>query len=168
MACMSIILAVVLLVRLPSPAAVGTDTIWRPPCHAQGCVSKPKARELAFGEMRGNPGNASRDIERAKRYSPGTRVTVTVADSAPIRRYFVFLDSAELVVLNLDTPGLPKRQLLNMAIDNPDWMAATNRTTYKDNGLRVGPDGVFAKDRKLADLSQVVERIPRERIVSIR
>jgi len=105
--------------------------------------------------------------KRARRFDPGTRVAVTVAGGAPLERYFVLVDSVELVVLNLGTPGLPKRQLLNMTIDNAAWMAATYRTTYKDNNLRVGPDGVFVKDRKLADLDQVVERIPREKVVSI-
>jgi hypothetical protein len=73
----------------------------------------------------------------------------------------------ELVVLNLSMPGLPKRQLLNMAIDNAAWMAATYRTAYKDNNLRVGPDGVFVRDKKLADLDEIVERIPRERVTSL-
>src|SRR6266850_6473807 len=96
--------------------------------------------------------------QRARRLDPGTRVTVTVAGGAPVERYLVLVDSVELVVLNLDTPGLPKRQLLNMAIDNAAWMVATYRTIYKDNNLRVGPDGVFVKGRKVADLGVVVER----------
>ena len=98
--------------------------------------------------------------KRARRLEPGTRLTVTVAGGAPLDRYFVLVDSVELVVLNLGTPGLPKRQLLNMAIDNAAWMAATSRTTYKDNSLRVGPDGVFVKGKKIADLNAVVERHP--------
>ena len=106
-------------------------------------------------------------FKRAKRLDPGTRVTVTVSGAAPCTRYFVLMDSVELVVLNVDAPGLPRRQILNMAIDNPSWMAATHRTIYKDGNVRVGPDGVFVKDRKLADLKDIVERIPRERVVSI-
>jgi hypothetical protein len=105
--------------------------------------------------------------KRAKKIDPGARVSVTLAGSAPIMRYFVLVDSVALVVLNLDTPGLPKRQLLNMAIDNPAWMAATYRTTYKDNNIRVGPDGVFVKDNKVAELAQVVERIPLEKLASV-
>ena len=46
-----------------------------------------------------------------------------------------------------------------MAADNPAWIAGTAKTTYRDSDLRLGPDGVFLKDKKLADLSQVVERI---------
>ena len=105
--------------------------------------------------------------KRAKKLDPGTRITVTVGGAPPAERYFVLIDSVELVVLKLDAPGLPKRRLLNMAIDNAAWMAATYRVIYKDNDVRVGPDGVFVKDRKVCDLKDVVERIPREKLVSI-
>ena len=102
------------------------------------------------------------------RFDPGTRVLVTVSDAAPAERYFVQQTDDELVVLNLGDASLPKRQLLNMAIDNPAWMAASSKTTYKDNNVRVGPDGVFVKDKKVADLSQVVEHIPNARLTAIR
>jgi len=105
--------------------------------------------------------------KRARRLEPSTRVTVTVSGAAPVERYFVRLDSAELVVLNLSAPGLPKRQLLNMAVDNPAWMAATAKMIYKDNNLRVGPEGVFVKDRKIAELTDVVEHLPRATVASI-
>ena len=106
-------------------------------------------------------------FKRARRLEPGSRVVVNVKDAPPMPRYFVLVDSVELVVLNLSADGLPKRQLLNMAIDNPAWMAAMYRTTYKDGAVRVGPDGVFVKDRRICALAEVVERIPQERIVSI-
>ena len=106
-------------------------------------------------------------FRRAKGMNPGTRVTVTVIGAAPVERYVVLLDSVELVVLNLSLEGLPKRQVINMTIDNAAWMAATSRRIYKDGDVRVGPDGVFVKDKKLADLRQVVEHIPREKVVSI-
>ncbi len=102
------------------------------------------------------------------RIDPATKVLVTVEGAAPVARYFVRLDDETLTVLNLSAAGLPKRQLLGMATDHPDWMAATWKTIYKDNGLRVGPTGVFAKDRKLAELDEVVERIPRGRVVSVK
>jgi len=105
--------------------------------------------------------------KRAKQLAPGTRVTVTVTGATPVERYFVLIDTVELVVLKLDAPGIPKRRLLNMAIDNASWMAATYRTIYKDNDIRVGPDGVFVKEKKIADLKDVVERIPSEKLVSL-
>jgi len=105
--------------------------------------------------------------KRVERYDPGTRVKITVEGSEPRERYFVKLNDGEVIVLNLTAPNLPKRQLLNMAIDNPSWIAGTSKTTYRDNGLRVGPDGVFIKDKKVAELNQVVEWIPRAKVTAV-
>jgi hypothetical protein len=102
-----------------------------------------------------------------ERFDPGTRVLVTVSGAAPAERYFVQSDDNELVVLNLTAGNLPKRQLLNMAIDNPAWIAGTSKTTYKDNSLRIGPMGVFVKDTKVAELNEVVEHIPRSSLTAI-
>jgi hypothetical protein len=105
--------------------------------------------------------------KRVERLDPGTRVKIAVVGGAPAERYFVQLNNANVVVLNLSAPDLPKRQLLNMAIDNPAWIAGTGKTTYRDNNLRVGPDGVFVKDKKVAELNQVVEWIPRAKVTAI-
>jgi hypothetical protein len=105
--------------------------------------------------------------KRLQRFDPGARLKVTVSGADAVERYFVMADEKELIVLNLTAANLPKRQLLNMAADNPTWIAGTSKTTYRDNNLRIGPDGVFVKDRKLAELADVVERIPRERIAEV-
>jgi hypothetical protein len=105
--------------------------------------------------------------KRVQRFDVGTRVKVTVGSSPAVERYFVLLSDTELIVLNLTAENLPKRRLLGMATDNPSWIAGTSKTSYRDSDLRLGPDGVFLKDMKLADLGQVVERIPRDRITSI-
>jgi hypothetical protein len=105
--------------------------------------------------------------KRVNRFDVGTRVKVMVAGAAAVERYFVQLSDTELIVLNLTNDNVPKRQLLSMAVDNPSWIAGTSKTTYRDNNLRIGPDGVFVKDQKVADLASVVERIPREKVTSI-
>src|SRR5580765_951655 len=105
--------------------------------------------------------------KRVERFDAGTRVKVTVDGSTPADRYFVQLNDSVVVLLNLSAPDLPKRQLLNMAIDNPAWIAGTAKTTYRDNNLRVGPDGVFVKDKKVAELAQVVEWVPRAKVTDI-
>jgi hypothetical protein len=105
--------------------------------------------------------------KRVQRLDVGTRVKVTVGTSPAVERYFVLLSETEVVVLNLTAENLPKRRLLGMATDNPSWIAGTSKTTYRDHDLRIGPDGVFAGDQKLAELAQVVERIPRVQITSI-
>jgi hypothetical protein len=105
--------------------------------------------------------------KRVQRLDPGARVKVAVDGAAPVERYFVQINDSKLIVLNLSAPDLPRRQLLNMAIDNPAWMAETGKTVYRDNSVRVGPDGVFVKDKKVAELNQVVEWIPREKVTSV-
>jgi len=104
--------------------------------------------------------------KRVQRLGPGARLKVTVGGEV-MERYFVQLNDTELVVLNLSAPNLPKRQLLNMAMDHPEWIAGTSKTSYRDNSLRIGPDGLFVKDRKLAELAQVVEHFPRDRVTVI-
>ncbi len=106
--------------------------------------------------------------KRVQRMDPGTKITVAVDGAAPAERYFVRLSESELVVLNLTSAELPRRQLIEMAKDNPDWMAGTAKTTYKDNSLRVGPDGVFMKDKKLCNLDDLVVHIPRAKVTAIK
>ena len=106
--------------------------------------------------------------KRVQRLEPGAKITVTVDGGAPAERYFVQLSDSELVVLNLTAADLPKRQLIEMARDNPGWMAGTSKSTYKDASLRVGPDGVFVKDKKVADLKDVVEHIARAKVTAIK
>lgn len=104
--------------------------------------------------------------KRLQRLEPGARVKLTI-NNETVERYFVQLNSSELVVLNLTSKNLPKGHLLRMVADNPAWMAGTSKTTYRDNDLRVGPDGLFVKDQKLAELAQVVEHIERGQVTSV-
>jgi hypothetical protein len=106
--------------------------------------------------------------KRVQRLDPGARITVTVDSAAPAERYFVQLTDSELVVLNLTVADLPKRQLIEMAKDNPEWMAATAKSIYRNNSVRIGPDGVFVKDRKVCNLNDVVEHIPRSRVTAVK
>jgi len=107
------------------------------------------------------------DWKRFQRLDPGARLKLTIGTAAAVERYFVQLNDSELIVLNLTTRNLPRRQLLRMVADNPGWIANTSKTTYRDNGVRIGPDGLFVGDQKMAELAEVVERIPRDRITSI-
>ena len=106
--------------------------------------------------------------KRVERLDPGARIAVGVDGGAMAERYFVQLSGSELVVLDLTAPDLPKRQLLEMTKNNPSWMAGTAKSTYKDNSLRVGPDGVFVKDKKVSDLDAVVLHIPRAKVTAVK
>jgi len=105
--------------------------------------------------------------KRLQRMDVGTRLKITVGSAEAVERYFVQLNDAELVVLNLTAKNLPRRQLLRMAADNPGWIAGTSKTTYRDNDVRIGPEGLFVKDQRVAELAAVVEWIPRGQITSV-
>ena len=124
----------------------------------------------AFASVATSALAAGDDVQwkRVQRMDVGTRIAVTVDGAAPAERYLVQLSDTELVVLNLSAPDVPKGRLLNMAKDNPAWMADTAKSAYKDGGLLVGPDGVFVKDKKVAELGQIVEHLPRARVSAVK
>src|SRR5207237_1936780 len=111
--------------------AQGEEMQWRLIARSDGTPIVESV--TADARLMSNAGEPDAMWKRIRRLDPGTRVTVTIAGAAPVERYFVLVDSVELVVLNLSAPDLPKRRLLNMAVDNAVWMAATYRTTYRDN-----------------------------------
>ena len=112
---------------------------------------------------------ASGEIQwkRVQRLDPGAKITVTVDGASPAERYFVQLGESELVVLNLSAADLPKRQLVEMTRVNPEWMANAGKAIYRDNNVRIGPEGAFVKDRKICELSTVLERIPRAKVTAV-
>jgi len=105
--------------------------------------------------------------KRVQRLDPGSKVKVTVEGAQPAERYFVQVNATDLVVLNLTAPDVPKTRLIEMTRDNPEWMANADKAIYKDNSIRIGPDGVFNKDRKVCDLATVLERIPRAKVADV-
>ncbi len=106
--------------------------------------------------------------KRVQRLDPGSKVKVTVEGARPAERYFVQLNSTDLVVLNLTAPEVPKTRLIEMTRDNPEWMANAGTAIYRDNSIRIGPDGVFNKDRKVCELATVLERIPRAKVSDVK
>jgi hypothetical protein len=101
---------------------------------------------------------------RLRTLKPGTPITVTVQAGYPTKRYVVLPDESNLIVLNVDYPGLPlaaARILRDMATNHPEYFAAVEAQVFVERDLRMGPSGVFFADRKVADLGQVVERISR-------
>ena len=104
--------------------------------------------------------------------APGAEVVVTVRGAEPSRRYFVQAAEAELTVLNLSDPALPRdarRLLLDVALHHAAYFAsADRRETFVNGNARVGPDGVFVAERKVSDVAHVVERIARPDLIAFR
>jgi hypothetical protein len=99
-------------------------------------------------------------------------LVVTVKGSQSGSRYFVLADDSALTVLNLTEPTLPptsRRVLRDMAAHHPEYFAAIQTAgTFGQDNVRVGRDGLFVADRKIADLAQVVQTIARNEVVEIR
>lgn len=113
---------------------------------------------------------ADSDWSRVRTLKPGTEIVVTVLGAQPGTRYVVLTDESDLTTLNLAAPGLPaeaRRELLDAGSHHPDYFSV-DRTHFVGKNVRVGPDGVFVADRKVADLGQVVERIRRSDVREIR
>ena len=104
--------------------------------------------------------------------APGTDVIVTVRGSQPGKRYVVHSDESDLTVLNVADPTLPPAAthlLLDVVAHHPKYFQDTQTAGgFLDNNVRVGREGVFVANRKVADLGQVVETISRNDVAEIR
>jgi hypothetical protein len=108
---------------------------------------------------------------RVGELAPAAEVMVTAKGSQPASRYFVSADELALTVLNLTDPTLPTastRVLRDMASRHPEYFATMQQgATFGEGDVRVGRDGVFVADRKVADLGQILESIARDNVAEI-
>jgi hypothetical protein len=112
------------------------------------------------------------DWARVGQLTAGSEILVTTRSSQPRGRYFVLAETSAIVVLNAGSPALPPRSvraLRAMVSDNPEAVAdvLTKGAVARDD-LRLGREGLFVADRKVADLAAVIERIAREDVIEIR
>lgn len=95
----------------------------------------------------------------------GKPIVITERGRLPEPRRFLAADDAEIVVLNDRHPELSartRRVLLDMAYERVDYARLfRGELFFVHENVRVAADGVFAGDRKIADTSEVIERIPR-------
>jgi len=109
---------------------------------------------------------------RVAQLAPAAELVVTTRGSQPRSRHFVVADEFTLLVLNLTHPALPStsmRVLRDMASQHPEYFAALQKSgTFAQDDVRIGRDGLFVADRRIADLDEVVERIARNDVTEIR
>ena len=103
---------------------------------------------------------------RVQRIKAGRTATVTVRDSPPVPRIVIGATADHLMVLNFSNPGLPrpvKAALLDLGRRGmQDFVNMQSGSIFKaTSGVRIGLDGLFVNDIKVADLAEVVERIER-------
>jgi hypothetical protein len=109
------------------------------------------------------------DWTRVMDLGHGERVIVVRRSSFGGPRHFVKATDYDLTVLNLTDPAIPsvaKSQLLNLARQYSDDFGALQKrgTLLLNANVRLSAEGLFVDDRKVAELGQIVEVIPRPEV----
>jgi DNA-binding NarL/FixJ family response regulator len=98
-----------------------------------------------------------------RKLDPARPLVITTA-AATVTRTFVAADDRTLTVLNLNMPALSeasKRQLLDLTRASPLALVdAAGGSPKLFEAFRFGPDGVFLRGQKVAELGEIVERVP--------
>ncbi len=114
----------------------------------------------------------SKDWSRVTRLAPGRKIVVEVQDGGAASHVFVRADDFELVVLNLSDPPLDaavRRILQEVASTHPEYFVQVFAgLRFVQGDVHVAPDGVFLRDRKVAEVSDVVRRIPRPDVTAVK
>jgi hypothetical protein len=112
------------------------------------------------------------DWSRVRKLGQGTEITITSTTSHRVARNLIAADESGLTVLNLFDPMLPvaaREALRDLAEISPALLIDAQRGgTYRwGNGVRVGPEGVFMADQKVADVEQIIERTRRAEVIQV-
>jgi hypothetical protein len=139
-----------------------------------GPIARAAMREAArLGTAEQVTPSAAADWARVRNLAPGTEIVVAVTGSPAGVRYVIVATDSDLTVLNATEQAVPpaaRSVLRDVASEHPEYFAAAQQGSsfMLDNNVRLGPDGVFVANRKVADLGQVVERIVRSEVREIR
>jgi hypothetical protein len=106
-----------------------------------------------------------------QRVAAGTELIVIVRNSSGVHRLFLSADASALFVLDLTTMTLSReaaRDVRDTAATHAAQLIAGARGEFVNGDVRMGQDGVFVANRKLAGLSEVIRRIDRTDVVEVR
>jgi hypothetical protein len=111
------------------------------------------------------------DWIRVRELEPSAEITVSTTRSRASTRLFVAADDTRLIALNLSSPALTPssiRALRALAAQYPSALATLQATgALVQDGVRVGREGVFVADRRVAGLDEIVETIARDDVIEI-
>jgi hypothetical protein len=115
---------------------------------------------------------AESNWSRVRNLAPGTDIIVTVKGSPPGHRHFVAADNSDLTVLNVTDSMLSaaaRDVLRGLSARHPEYLSAAEKGGHfeLENGVRLEPDGVFIADRKVTDLTHVIEHLARTDVAEI-
>ena len=110
----------------------------------------------------------SADWQKAETLKAGTEVVLTVTGEQPTKVRFVYADETALLTLKPTARKLPAGVQTFLLDVGPKWSSIINDGgTYTFEPLRVSQDGIFDRDKKLADLADVVQQTPRAEVREI-
>jgi hypothetical protein len=116
------------------------------------------------GQKQGKP----IDWQKAQQLKPGTKIVLTVTGGQPTNVRLLFADEATLVTLKPTASKLPGGVEKALFSVGPQWPGIVNSgAMWSSERVRVSQDGIFDRDKKLAELSEVVQQTPREQVQAI-
>ncbi len=115
--------------------------------------------------------HAPADWSRVVRLAPGMQIVITRRAGLPEPRRFLVADDTEINVLNDRHPKLPaaaRRVLLEMAHERIDYARLfRGELFFVHKNVRVAAEGVFAGNQKIAETSEVIERLVRQDVLAV-
>lgn len=111
------------------------------------------------------------DWSRVRQLAPGAEIFVTLRGSQARSCQFVAADESSVIALNLGAAALPAeavRTLRDMAAHNPERLVALRKGgAFQQGRVRIGRDGLFVDERRIAAFEDVLETLPRSSVSQI-
>ncbi len=113
-------------------------------------------------------GASETDWSRVRQLAPAAEIFVTLQGSQARSRQFVAADESNVIALNLGAAALPPeaaRTLRDMAAHNPERLVALrNGGAFQQGRVRIGRDGLFVDERRIAAFDEVIETSARSSV----
>ena len=122
------------------------------------------APPTSAGQKHGKP----IDWQKVQKLKPGTEIVLTATGGQPTKVRLLFADEATFVTLKATSPKLPGRVQDALFGLGSKWLGILNEGQRQTvDQVRVSQDGIFDRDKKLADLADLVQQTPRGDVVEI-
>jgi hypothetical protein len=136
-------------------------------CLTAGCATVRGPRDIDDAP----PGaTAINDWSRVRELESPAEIMLTTRVAGGSTRVFVAADDSRVVVLNLGSSRLTPRStraLRALAAQHPDAFSPGAAGSFVQDDVRIGRDGVFVANRKVAEFQDIVETIARDDVVAI-
>jgi len=111
------------------------------------------APPTSAGQKHGKP----IDWQKVQKLKPGTEIVLTATGGQPTKVRLLFADEATFVTLKATSPKLPGRVQDALFGLGSKWLGILNEGQRQTvDQVRVSQDGIFDRDKKLADLADLV------------